>query len=154
MFYEAPAPTVPVEVVEAPQKTIEPGGRTTREIRCLARAIYYEARGEPLSGQIAVAEVIIARSEDRRWRKNLCDIIRMPYQFSFVRNGRIPRIKDTGAAQVMMDLARNVVSGDVESPAKGSLYFHAVSATPSWRHAFQKRAKIKNHIFYVERSTI
>lgn len=146
--------SIATPAIAAEPAIIEPGGRTKREIRCLARAIYFEARGEPLSGQIAVAEVIIARSEDRRWHTNLCDIIRMPYQFSFVRNGVIPRIKDAAAAQSMMDLARDVVSGEAISPARGSLYFHATSVSPSWRHALKKSAKIQNHIFYMDRSTI
>ena len=128
-------------------------GRSKAEVRCLARAIYHEARGEPLTGQIAVAEVVIARSKDRRWRGDLCHTIRMPKQFSFVRNGRLPGIDDPEDAQVMMDLARAVISGRVESPAKGSLYYHATYVAPSWRHALEKTAKIENHVFYSDPTT-
>ena len=138
----------------APKKAREPGGRTLSEIRCLARAIYHEARGEPVSGQIAVAEVVIARSKDRRWRGDLCKTIRMPRQFSFVRNGRVPKIKDPVAAQTMMKLARDVVSGRLESPAKGSLYYHATYVAPVWRHSLKKTAQISSHIFYSDPKTI
>lgn len=118
------------------------------EIRCLARAIWHEARGEPLAGQIAVAEVIIARSKDRRWRGDLCRTIRMPHQFSFVRNGRTLPIRDAKGAQRMMDLARAVATNTMSSPARGSLFYHATSVKPIWRHGLERTVRIENHVFY------
>ena len=144
---KSPAPAASEPAAEESVSS-EPGGRSKQEIRCLARAIYHEARGEPLEGQIAVAEVVIARSQDRRWRGDLCTTIRMPRQFSFVKNGHIPKIRDSKAAQVMMDLARNVVSGRLKSKAQGSLYYHATYVSPSWRHALERTAQIRSHIFY------
>lgn len=119
-------------------------------MRCLARAVWHEARGEPLEGQIAVAEVIIARSRDRRWRGDLCHTIRMPSQFSFVKGGRTLPIDDAEGAQRMMDLARGVASGNLRSRARGALYYHARSVKPIWRHALKRTATISHHVFYVD----
>lgn len=121
------------------------------EIRCLARAIYHEARGEPLEGQVAVAEVIIARSGDKRWQGDLCRTIRMPSQFSFVTDGKTVPIPDAVGAQRMMDLARAVASGRMVSRAKGALYYHAAKVKPIWRHKLDLTATIGHHIFYVDR---
>lgn len=126
------------------------GGYSRAEIRCLARAVYYEAGIEPVEGQVAVAEVIIARSKDKRWKGDLCHTIRMPSQFSFVKGGRTVPIPDAGVAQRMMDLVRDVVAGRVASRAKGALYYHADYARPSWRHALTQKIRIKTHIFYTD----
>lgn len=62
------------------------------ELQCMAGAIYFEAKGEPLSGQLAVAEVILNRSKSGRFPKTVCSVVKQPGQFSFVRGGRVPTI--------------------------------------------------------------
>lgn len=120
------------------------------EMRCLARAVYHEANFEPVEGQIAVAEVIIARSQDKRWKGDLCHTIRMRNQFSFVKGGRTLPIPDATIAQRMMDLVRDVAAGRIASRAKGALYYHADYVSPSWRHNLAQKIRIKTHIFYTD----
>ena len=62
------------------------------ELACLAGAIFYESKGEPLAGQLAVAEVIINRTKSGRFPKSICGVVTQRGQFSFVRGGRIPAI--------------------------------------------------------------
>lgn len=139
--------------ITPPADRHDTSGFSRAEMRCLARAVYHEARGEPLEGQIAVAEVVIARSRDRRWKGDLCRTIRMPDQFFFVKGGRTSPIEDPEAAQRMMDLARDVASGRLASRAKGALYYHADYAHPVWRHDLKLTARIKTHIFYADPET-
>jgi spore germination cell wall hydrolase CwlJ-like protein len=120
------------------------------EIRCLARALWFEARGESEAGQIAVAQVILARTRDHRWRRDVCATIRMAKQFSFVRDGRSPPIPDPDDAQRMTDLVRDVASGSRRSGIRGALYYHATYAHPSWRHALKPLGRIGHHMFYAD----
>ena len=60
--------------------------------KCLAGAVYYESKGESLSGQLAVARVIINRALSGRFANSLCGVVHQPGQFSFVRGGSIPAI--------------------------------------------------------------
>src|SRR3546814_7999380 len=65
---------------------------TTRDAAhdCLAATIYHESRAEPLEGQLAVAEVVINRTQSPSFRRTICGVVTQPKQFSFVRNGAIP----------------------------------------------------------------
>jgi spore germination cell wall hydrolase CwlJ-like protein len=133
----------------ADAKTVS-AGYSRAELRCLARAVYFEAGHEPLEGQVAIAEVVIARSQDPRWKGDLCSTIRQPNQFSFVKGGRTTPIEDPTVAQTMMDLVRRVATGKVSSRAKGALYYHADYSKPVWRHALAQKIRIKTHIFYTD----
>ena len=57
---------------------------------CLASAVYFEARGEPIEGQLAVAEVVLNRAQSGRYPRTVCQVVTQPWQFSFVRRGHIP----------------------------------------------------------------
>lgn len=146
--------TIPVPALVRPKA--EPADRvdvaaySRAEIRCLARAMWNEAGNQSREGKIAVAEVVIARSKDRRWKGSLCQTIRMAAQFSFVRNGRTVPLDDPKTAQSMMDLARAVAAGKVSSRAKGALYYHADYAHPVWRHGLRRKIAIQTHVFYAD----
>jgi spore germination cell wall hydrolase CwlJ-like protein len=117
------------------------------ETDCLARGIYYESKGEPLDGQLTVADVIINRSRSSRFPSTICGVLRQPSQFSFVRHGVIPtppvgsrhwRIAVAIAQIAMQDLA--------DGAAPHALFFHARSVHPGWR--LTRVAAVGNHIFY------
>jgi hypothetical protein len=115
--------------------------------RCLAGAIYFEAKSESLAGQLAVAHVVINRARSGRFASSLCGVVHQPGQFSFVRGGTIPTVNTssrdwTEAAAI----ARIAMEGAVASPAEGALYFHARRVSPGWGRP--RVAVIDNHIFY------
>lgn len=119
------------------------------ELQCLAGAIYFEARGEPLDGQLAVARVIINRSEDRRFPASYCGVIYQPSQFSFVKNGRMPKIRTGSAAWANAKaIARIAHRGLWDSKADDALYFHARYVSPSWSRKRVALATIDTHVFY------
>ncbi|WP_261320651.1 cell wall hydrolase [Qipengyuania aquimaris] len=121
----------------------------TDEMRCLAGAVYFESRGEPLAGQLAVAQVVINRSESRRFPSSYCGVVYQRAQFSFVRGGTMPRIKTGSAAWARAKkIARIAHQGLWESEAEDSLYFHATYVNPRWASKKTRRAAIKTHIFY------
>ena len=116
-------------------------------LRCLASAIYFESKGEPVAGQLAVAEVIINRAHSGRFASDLCGVVKQRGQFSFVRGGVIPDI-DTArpSYRTALAVAKVAMSEAWESDAEGALFFHARRVAPSGR--FVRVASIGNHVFY------
>ena len=117
------------------------------ETRCLATAIFYEARSESLEGQLAVARVVINRSKSPRFTGSLCGVVRQPGQFGFVRRGEIPAA-DTGrpAWKTSVAVAQVALENGWNSKAEGALFFHARRVSPVWGQ--RQLAAIDNHIFY------
>lgn len=125
------------------------GGTETpdEESECLARAVYFESHGEPLSGQLAVAEVIINRARSGRYASTLCGVVRQRSQFSFVRGGVIPRppLSSRGWRNAVA-VAHIAQAGLASSPVPRALSFHARRVNPGWR--LTRIATVGNHIFY------
>jgi len=123
--------------------------RMGEEMTCLAGAVYFESRGEPLAGQLAVARVVINRAEDNRFPASYCGVVYQRAQFSFVKNGRMPRISThTEAWQRARAIARIAHDGMWDSPAGDAVFFHANYVRPKWSYRKQRLAQIDTHIFY------
>jgi spore germination cell wall hydrolase CwlJ-like protein len=117
------------------------------QAQCLASAIYWESKGEPLAGQLAVAEVIINRAASGRFAPTLCGVITQRSQFSFVRGGRIPAPPRTAAAwRTAVAVAHIALDDKADSPVSTALFFHANYVSPGWR--LRRLASVGNHIFY------
>lgn len=113
---------------------------------CLARAVYYESKGEPLSGQLTVAEVVMNRAESGRFPSTLCGVVRQRGQFSFVRGGHIPTPPQGRDWRTAVAIARIAMQDLADGGAPRALFFHARHVRPGWRHT--RVATIGNHIFY------
>ena len=119
----------------------------SRELDCLAGAIYFESKGESLPGQLAVGRVIIARSKSGRFPDSYCGVVFQRSQFSFVRGHAMPGIdRRSRGWQNAAAIAQIAHAGSWRSPAEGALFFHAARVSPGWRLA--RVARIDNHIFY------
>ena len=117
------------------------------EMECLAGAIYFESKGEPLAGQLAVAEVIINRAKSGRYPATLCGVVKQPSQFSFVRGGRMPRIdKDSPAWRKAVAIAHIARKDLADSPVPSALSFHATYVSPRWK--MKRLATVGRHVFY------
>ncbi len=116
------------------------------DLACLAGAVYFEAKGEPLSGQLAVADVIINRTKSGRFPASICSVVKQPGQFSFVRHNHIPAIANNAAYRTAAAVARVAMADAWDNPAADAMYFHASRVSPSWR--MQKVASIGHHVFY------
>ena len=128
---------------------VDQGDDMSEQLRCLAGAVYFESRGEELAGQLAVAQVIINRSEDGRWPASYCGVVHQRSQFSFVKNGRMPTIKTGSAAwQRAKAIARIAHDGMWESEVGKATYFHAKYVSPSWSKRKTRLAQIDTHVFY------
>lgn len=119
----------------------------SRELNCLAGAIYFESKSETLAGQLAVGRVVVARSKSGRFPDSYCGVVFQRSQFSFVRGNAMPPIaKASRQWKNAVAIAQIAHSGAWKSPAEGALFFHAAYVSPGWR--LTRLARIDNHVFY------
>lgn len=118
---------------------------------CLALTVYFEARGEPLPGQHAVAEVVVNRA--RRSGRSVCVESFHPGQFSWNQTIRHPVIREVRAWNKAQQVAQAALHGR-SNYARGATHFHAAGMSPpAWASALCRVAKIGRHIFYGDCNT-
>jgi hypothetical protein len=119
------------------------------EQECLAGAVYFEARSEPLEGQLAVADVVLNRTRSGRYPTTICAVVTQKAQFSFIRNGRFPQAdRDSDAwrkAVAISRIAKEKLASQVPSDV---LWYHATYVSPSWGRRLKKVNQIGLHVFY------
>lgn len=143
------APAPPASSLRELVKATPTDFALSEQMQCLAGAVYFEARGEPLAGQLAVAKVVMNRSDDRRFPDSYCDVVYQRAQFSFVKHGRMPRIRTSSTAWDRAKAIAHIAHEDQwDSAAGDSLYFHAKYVRPAWSRKKAKRTSISSHIFY------
>ena len=119
----------------------------SRELHCLAGAVYFEAKSEPLIGQLAVGRVVVARSKSGRFPNSYCGVVFQPSQFSFVRGSAMPGIaKGSRQWKNAVAIAQIAHSGAWRSPVEGALFFHATHVSPGWH--LTRIGRVENHVFY------
>ena len=119
----------------------------SRELECLAGAIYFESKSEPLAGQLAVGQVVANRAKSGRFASSYCGVVFQRGQFSFVRGRALPAIpraspqwKTAVAIAQIVDQALHV------SAVPKALFFHARRVSPRWR--LTRLGAVGNHVFY------
>lgn len=126
------------------------------EWHCLAEAIYFEARGEDLDGQIAVAEVILNRVESPAYPDSVCAVVRQGEgggpgcQFSYRCDGRSEATPDRAAWTLAGRIARAMLDGAPRELTDGATHYHAHYVSPRWARRFDRTAVIGAHRFYRE----
>jgi hypothetical protein len=126
-----------------------------RKFRCLAEAIYFEARGESEEGQAAVAQVVLNRVSSGLYPPTICSVVYQnrrhfsACQFSFACGGNPLRITEADAWRQAQRVAAEVTNGDTYlSEIGGATHFHANYVRPRWARRLEKTDAIGHHIFY------
>lgn len=132
-----------------------PQPKPTKQLRCLAEALYFEARGETVKGQFAVAEVILNRVENSRYPDTVCGVInqgtgrKFACQFTYTCDGRAETINEEAAYSRVSKVASLLLNGKVERKlTNGATHYHTTAVRPKWAKKFPKTTKIGSHIFY------
>lgn len=122
----------------------------SEEQDCLASAVYFEARGEPLKGQLAVADVVLNRVRSAEYPDTICEVVEQPWQFSFVNaTGSIPEAdRSSQAWRKAVAIARIALAGTARAVGRGVLWYHADYVAPSWGSRLARQDRIGLHIFY------
>ena len=119
----------------------------SRELECLAGAIYFEAKSETLEGQLAVGRVIVNRARSGRFPASYCGVVYQRSQFSFIRGNAMPAFSRASHAwKQAVAIAQIANEGSWTSAAEGALFFHARRVSPGWR--LTRIARVDNHVFY------
>ena len=125
------------------------------EVKCLALNIYWEARSEPVKGQLAVAHVAMNRVRSRAYPNTLCKVIYQgdrhtpgACQFSWWCDGRSDQPTEYWAWQTSMANARRVIEGRSLDPTGGALFYHLNTISPYWSAVKRRTARIGSHIYY------
>lgn len=126
-----------------------------REQKCLAEAIYFEARSEPETGQAAVAQVVLNRVKSGLYPTSICGVVyqnRHRYracQFTFACEGKSLAITEPGPWTAAQRIAKQVLAGETYNPSVGtSTHYHAEYVAPYWSRRLKRTEQIGRHIFY------
>ena len=128
--------------------------KMTSELRCLAEAIYFEARGETLEGQYAVGEVIINRMISNSFPNSICGVVSEgsgrlnACQFSYNCDGKLEIIIEKKIYNRISKLSRILLEPSARVLTDGATFYHAKAVNPSWAKKFTKTYEIGQHIFY------
>ena len=123
------------------------------ELMCLATAIFFEARDQPITGQELVAEVIINRVEHERFPVDVCSVVYQPKAFSFTHDGKSDDMddyqgyQDLIAKRLAVKLASDYLVGGKRLGVT-STHYHTLEVSPFWADAFLVDGVFGDHVFY------
>ena len=131
-----------------------PVPKSNKQMSCLAEALYFEARGEPIKGQLAVGEVILNRVEDARYPSSICKVInqgtgrRFACQFTYTCDGKLETVNERKPYEMALKIAKILMTTHDRKLTKGSTHFHSNYVNPRWSKKFERVVKFGRHIFY------
>ena len=134
----------------------QPVATGDKDWSCLAKAIYFEARGESIKGEFAVAEVIANRVDSPEYPNSMCGVVfqgasqRGSCQFSFACDGQPEVIRNKAAYEIAGKIAKDIMDGAPRDLTDGATHFHTVNVNPSWSRSLDETATVGAHVFYRE----
>ncbi|MGB8621235.1 MAG: cell wall hydrolase [Paracoccaceae bacterium] len=132
----------------------QPDATGGAQFKCLSEALYFEARGENVKGQFAVAEVIMNRVASPNFPDSVCDVIhqgtgrRYQCQFTYTCDGNKEVIAEKDAYDRVSKVARLMLDGAPRNLTGGATYYHTRAVNPRWSRVFLRTAAIGRHLFY------
>ena len=128
--------------------------KTDEQWQCLAEALYFEARGESVKGQFAVAEVILNRVDHGYYPDTLCGVIKQgtgrkyQCQFTYTCDGLADKIREPEAYERVGKVARLMIDGAPRVLTDGATHYHTTAVNPNWARKFPRTTTIGVHHFY------
>ncbi|WP_254604145.1 cell wall hydrolase [Leisingera sp. ANG59] len=132
----------------------QPKATGGEQFACLAEALYFEARGETVKGQFAVAEVILNRVQSEQFPDTPCGVInqgtgrKYQCQFTYTCDGHKEVIREKKAYQRVAKVARAALDGLKSELTEGATYYHTTAVRPRWSRTFTNTTRIGVHLFY------
>lgn len=126
----------------------------SRDLDCLTRAAYYEARGEGAAGMKAVTQVVLNRVRHPAFPKTICGVVYQGSnratgcQFSFTCNGATRGNVNRASWNRAREIASQALAGQVYAGVGNATHFHTTGVSPSWRHSLVKVGQVGDHLFY------
>ncbi|MFN4012191.1 MAG: cell wall hydrolase [Pannonibacter sp.] len=152
---DLPPPEDPANPHWWAQRPLPPSVHEAKELRCLAEAIYFEARGESEEGQVAVGQVVLNRVKNPAYPDTVCEVVyqnrhkRNRCQFSFACDDIPDRVSEGAPWARAQRLAKDLVAGaQYLRMVDASTHYHATYVRPRWAGQMSKRGQVGLHIFY------
>jgi len=134
------------------------------ELNCLVEAVYYEARSEPITAQLAVANVVLERVRNDKFPNTICGVvhqgrynkkgqpIRHKCMFSYWCDGKPERMKEIEALKTAISVSEMAINGVAVEITAGATHYHATYVRPDWIHSFtfMELGQLGRHIFYLD----
>lgn len=130
---------IPIIFMMGAKTVVEP----SKDVVCIAQTIYHESRGEPLEGQIAVASVVLNRTNHKQFPDTVCGVVYQKYQFSWTLDKKKRQFDKKS-----LELAKKVYTGEIADNTNGALYFHGKQINPKWNKNMLKVKSVGNHVFF------
>ena len=152
----SPAPEGQVKALQysANWLAAQPAAAGGSEWECLAEALYFEARGESVKGQFAVAEVILNRVDSAMYPDSVCGVVnqgtgrKYACQFTYTCDGNPETIREPRAYTRVGKVAKLMLEGAPRALTGGATHYHTTAVSPRWAQKFPMTAKIGVHRFY------
>jgi len=149
----------PSELIDKPEaQAVDPAGAEPLDdaITCLARTIYWEARGEAIADMEAIANVVMNRLGHDGFPKTICEVVRQgreqgSCQFSWWCDGRSDRAREDESYATAKEVARKALNRQLTDRTAGALYFHHRRVMPAWAAEYTKTVEIGGFSFYKPR---
>jgi len=131
-----------------------PVPKSSKQMSCLAEALYFEARGEPIKGQLAVGEVVLNRVEDPRYPDSICKVVnqgtgrRFACQFTYTCDGKLETVFERDAYAISLKISKILLTTHDRRLTEGSTHYHSNYVNPKWSKNFERITKYGRHIFY------
>jgi len=148
------------EITDQTSENTSPESDSARELNCLARGIYFEARGEPIRGQLAVGRVILNRVKSKAYPDTVCEVVyqnkdrRNRCQFSFACDGKPDKIKERAEWSVILTHAAWLLASDLDDNStrlvRYATNYHADYVSPHWSRVLVLAGRIGHHLFYYD----
>lgn len=146
----------PAEVISRTEvQAVDPAGKEPLDdaITCLARTIYWEAKGEDADGMAAIAEVVVNRLGHAGFPRSVCGVVKQgreqgECQFSWWCDGRPDDVEEEKRYAVAKEIARKALNRQLAEKTGGALYFHHRKVSPAWAGKYRKTAEVGEHRFY------
>jgi len=144
------------EAIEAEEAAaVDPEGERPLEdaLTCLARTVYWEAKGEDLPGMEAVASVVMNRLVDDAFPDTVCGVVQEggedgPCQFSWWCDENPLGVEEPERYDVTMEVARRALNQELADRTDGALFFHGEGVSPDWAEVFEPTVTLGGHVFY------
>lgn len=154
LFTRDSAPKVPAIEMSRAWIDAQPSVTGDEQWACLAEALYFEARGESVRGQFAVAEVILNRVDTGQFPNTICGVIhqgtgrKYACQFTFTCDGHPETVHEPAAYSRVGKIAKLMMDGGAREQTAGATYYHTKAVNPRWARQFTRTATIGVHHFY------
>lgn len=152
---QSPPPSTNQLITKTQVQAVDPSGKEPMDdaITCLARTIYWEARGTSISGMEVVANVVMNRVGHEGFPETVCGVVKQGQekgacQFSWWCDGRPDDAKEDESYATAKEITRKALNRQLKDQTDGALYFHHKKVSPDWSKEYQKTAEVEGFLFY------